>query len=146
MKNKSKFILMITSIIIILSLGYNVYQKNRINNFEKELLFNVRNNLQRFASYGGNIESQSVYAEQYASIVTAQESYILLRNSNEIDSDEWEYSLQGLFIVIKDTMLNDKEKFKEVFDEADVSKLIFKISDNFEDKYSINKVYKLLSN
>ena len=55
LKNKSKFILMITSIIIILSLGYNVYQKNRINNFEKELLFNVRNNLQRFASYGGNI-------------------------------------------------------------------------------------------
>lgn len=92
------------------------------------------------------IQSQSVYAEQYASIVTAQESYILLRNSNEIDSDEWEYSLQGLFIVIKDTMLNDKEKFKEVFDEADVSKLIFKISDNFEDKDSINKVYKLLSN
>ncbi|WP_297991948.1 hypothetical protein [uncultured Clostridium sp.] len=43
-------------------------------------------------------------------------------------------------------MLNDKEKFKEVFDEADVSKLIFKISDNFEDKDSINKVYKLLSN
>ncbi|WP_297991953.1 hypothetical protein [uncultured Clostridium sp.] len=60
MKNKSKFILMITSIIIILSLGYNVYQKNRINNFEKELLFNVRNNLQRFASYGGNIEPISL--------------------------------------------------------------------------------------
>lgn len=51
---------MITSIIIILSLGYNVYQKNRINNFEKELLFNVRNNLQRFASYGGNIEPISL--------------------------------------------------------------------------------------
>ncbi len=60
LKNKSKFILMITSIIIILSLGYNVYQKNRINNFEKELLFNVRNNLQRFASYGGNIEPISL--------------------------------------------------------------------------------------
>lgn len=60
MKNKSKFILIITSIIIILSLGYNVYQKNRINNFEKELLFNVRNNLQRFASYGGNIEPISL--------------------------------------------------------------------------------------
>ena len=100
-------------------------KKNRINNFEKELLFNVRNNLQRFASYGGNIESQSVYAEQYASIVTAQESYILLSNNNEINSDELEYSLQGLFIVIKDTMLNDKEKFKDVFDEADVSKLSY---------------------
>lgn len=60
LKNKSKFILIITSIIIILSLGYNVYQKNRINNFEKELLFNVRNNLQRFASYGGNIEPISL--------------------------------------------------------------------------------------
>ena len=71
------------------------------------------------------IQSQSVYAEQYASIVTAQESYILSSNNNEINSDELEYSLQGLFIVIKDTMLNDKEKFKVVFDEADVSKLIF---------------------
>lgn len=112
MKNKSKFILIITSIIIILSLGYNVYQKNRINNFEKELLFNVRNNLQRFASYGGNIESQSVYAEQYASIVTAQESYILLSNNNEINSDELEYSLQGLFIVIKTLCLTIKRNLK----------------------------------
>lgn len=42
-------------------------------------------------------------------------------------------------------MLNDKDKFKEVFKESEVSILMFKISDNFEDRDSINKVYKLLS-
>jgi hypothetical protein len=42
-------------------------------------------------------------------------------------------------------MLNDKKKFKEAFEQTDASRLMFKISDNFEDKDSINKVYKLLS-
>lgn len=137
---------MVTTMILVFSLGYNFYQKNRINNYKKELSFNIRNNLQRFASYGGNIENEAVYAEQYASIVTAQESYIVLSDNKGINSDEWEYSLPGLFIAIKDVMLNDKEKFKEVFEGTNASELMFKISDNFEDKDSINKVYKLLSN
>lgn len=50
--------------------------------------------------------------EQYASIVTAQESYILLSNNNEINSDELEYSLQGLFIVIKTLCLTIKRNLK----------------------------------
>lgn len=42
-------------------------------------------------------------------------------------------------------MLNDKEKFKKVFGEMDAANLIFKISDDFEDKDSIIKLNKLLS-
>lgn len=43
-------------------------------------------------------------------------------------------------------MINDKENFKESFEGTNASELMFKISDNFQDKDSINKVYKLLSN
>ena len=43
-------------------------------------------------------------------------------------------------------MLTETETYNDVLDDADVSNLIYKISDNFEDKDSINKVYKLLSN
>lgn len=146
MKNKSKFIPMVITVILVFSLGYNFYQQNKINNYKKELSSNIRKNIQRFASYGGNIDNETVYAEQYASIVTAQESYIALSDNKGIDSDEWEYSLPGLFIAIKDVMINDKESFKEAFEGTNASELMFKISDDFEDKDSINKVYKLLSN
>jgi len=43
-------------------------------------------------------------------------------------------------------MINDKDKFKEVFKGAEVSRLIFKISDDFEDKESIDKLQELLNN
>ena len=137
---------MVITVILVFSLGYNFYQQNKINNYKKELSSNIRKNIQRFASYGGNIDNETVYAEQYASIVTAQESYIALSDNKGIDSDEWEYSLPGLFIAIKDVMINDKESFKEAFEGTNASELMFKISDDFEDKDSINKVYKLLSN
>ena len=43
-------------------------------------------------------------------------------------------------------MLNNKEKFKEVFELENASELMFKISENFNDKDSINSLYKLLVN
>jgi hypothetical protein len=92
------------------------------------------------------MDNETVYAEQYASIVAAQEAYIALSDKNGIPSGEWSSSLPGLLIEIKRVMLNDKKKLKQAFEETDASKLMFKISDNFEDKDSINKVYKLLSN
>lgn len=54
----------------------------------------------------------------------------------------------GIIIItqIKYIMLNDKEKFKEVFELENVSDLMFKISENFNDKDSINSLYKLLVN
>ncbi|WP_286161263.1 hypothetical protein [Clostridium sp. KNHs214] len=42
-------------------------------------------------------------------------------------------------------MLNDKNKFKKAFKGTEGSVLMLKISDYFEDKDYINKVYKLLS-
>lgn len=54
----------------------------------------------------------------------------------------------GIIIItqIKYIMLNDKEKFKEVFELENASELMFKISENFNDKDSINSLYKLLVN
>lgn len=131
---------------LLLSLGYNFYQLNKINNYKEELTQTVRNSIQNFAGYGGNIDNEMVYAEQYASIIAAQESYFALSDENGIPNDEWEYSLPGLFIEIKRIMLNDKEKFKEVFQSENASELMFKISDNFDDKDSINKIHSLLTN
>ncbi|MEN8078366.1 hypothetical protein ABFP60_15480 [Clostridioides difficile] len=145
MKNKSKIMFMLIVGVLLISLGYNFYQQNKINNYKTELSFNVRKNLQKFAGYGGNIDNnETIYAEQYASIVAAQQSYIALSDNKGIPSDQWSSSLPGLFIEIKDVMINDKEKFKEVFAEMDTSTLIFKIADNFDDKDSISKVYELL--
>lgn len=146
MKNKSKFIVSLIVGILLLSLGYNFYQQNKINNYKKELIKTVRDNIQNFASYGGNIDNETVYAEQYASIIAARESYLALSEENGIQNDEWAYSLPGLFIEINRVMLNDKEQFKEVFQNENASELMFKISDNFDDKDSINKVYSLLTN
>ncbi|MBU3210076.1 hypothetical protein KPL28_10615 [Clostridium algidicarnis] len=105
----------------------------------------MRNNVQEFTSVSGNINDEVLYARQYASIVTAQQAYFVLSDKGGFTSDEWSSSLPGLFLEIKQVMLNDKDKFKEVFKESEVSELMFKISDNFEDGESINKVYKLLS-
>ena len=146
MKNKSKFIVSLIGGVLLLSLVYNFYQQNKINNYKEELTQAVRNNIQNFVSYGGNIDNETIYAEQYASIIAARESYFALSDKNGIPNDEWAYSLPGLFIEIKRVMLNDKEKFKEVFQDEDTSELMFKISYNFDDKDSINKIYSLLTN
>ncbi|WP_326513487.1 hypothetical protein [Clostridium intestinale] len=43
-------------------------------------------------------------------------------------------------------MINDKDRFKEIFKNVEVSKLMFKISDNFEDKEYISKLQELFNN
>ncbi|MBU3204336.1 hypothetical protein [Clostridium algidicarnis] len=140
-----KFIYTLVGGIIILSCSYNFYQHNKINAYKEELTNIVRNNVQEFASTLANTNDEVLYARKYASIVTAQQAYIVLSDKNGFTSDEWSSSLPGLFLEIKQVMINDKYKFKEVFKESEVSELMFKISDNFEDGESINKVYKLLS-
>ncbi|MBU3196740.1 hypothetical protein KPL26_08635 [Clostridium algidicarnis] len=140
-----KFIYTLVGGIIILSCSYNFYQHNKINAYKKQLTNIVRNNVQEFASTLANTNDEVIYARQYANIVTAQQAYIVLSDKNGFTSDEWSFSLPGLFLEIKQVMINDKDKFKEVFKELEVSELMFKISDNFEDGESINKVYKLLS-
>lgn len=140
-----KFICTLAGGIIILSCSYNFYQHNKINNYKKELTHIVSKNIQHFAGIAGNTNDEIIYAKQYASIVTAQEAYIALSDKNGIPSDEWSSSLPGLFVEIKRVMLNDKDKFKKAFKGPEGAALMFKISDDFEDRDSINKVYKLLS-
>ncbi|MBU3227813.1 hypothetical protein [Clostridium algidicarnis] len=140
-----KFIYTLVGGIIILSCSYNFYQHNKINAYKKQLTNIVRNNVQEFASTLANTNDEVLYARKYANIVTAQEAYFVLSDKGGFTSDEWSSSLPGLLLEIKQVMINDKYKFKEVFKESEVSELMFKISDNFEDGESINKVYKLLS-
>jgi hypothetical protein len=71
-------------------------------------------------------------------------AYIALNNKG-IPSEEWNNSLPYLFINIKRTMINDKDKFKEVFKGTEASRLMLKISDDFEDKESISKLQELLN-
>lgn len=144
MRNKLKYICIVISVFFTLSFSYNFYQYKKIKDYEEELKTNVSKNLQNFAGITGNIDNDTAYSEQYASIVAAQESYLILSDNNGIPSEEWSSSLPGLFIEIKSVMLNDKEKFEKSFKGTGASELIFKISDNFEDKDSIRKIYELL--
>lgn len=144
MKNRYKPAYILVIIIISISCIYNFYQHRKIENYKKELTNIVRKNIQQFAGISNNISDEDIYAEKYASIVTAQEAYIALNNKG-IHSEEWDNSLPYLFINIKRTMINDKDKFKEVFKGIEASRLMFKISDNFEDKESISKLQALLN-
>lgn len=146
MKNKLKYSCLLIVVIFIFLCGYNIYQYKKISDYKKGLKISVSKNLQSFAGVDFDVENESVYADQYGSISKAQESYIILNNNKGIKGEEWSSSLPGLFIAIKDVMLNDKEKFQEVFEKTDAAKLIFKISNNLEDKDSIKKAYELFSN
>ncbi|WP_315108026.1 hypothetical protein [Clostridium intestinale] len=145
MKNRYKPAYILVIIISSISCIYNFCQHTKIENYKKELTNIVRKNIQKFAGISNNISDEDIYAEKYASIVTAQEAYIALNNKG-ISSEEWDNSLPYLLINIKRTMINDKDKFKEVFKGAEASRLMFKISDDFEDKESISKLHELLNN
>ena len=143
MKKKLKFIIIFG--IIIISLGYNFYQINRMNSYKESLSNWVKENIQSFAGYSGNLDSD-IFLEQYANITVAHKLYCELIGNKGILANEWESNLAGVLTQIKYIMLNDKEKFKEVFELENASDLMFKISENFNDKDSINSLYKLLVN
>lgn len=143
LKKKFKFIAMFGIIIILL--GYNFYQTNKINSYKESLSNEVKENIQSFAGYHGNIDSD-IFIEQYANINVAHKLYCQLIDNKGILADEWKSNLVGLLAQIKYIMLNDKEKFKEVFELENGSELMFKISEDFNDKDSINSLYKLLVN
>ncbi|NEZ47297.1 hypothetical protein FDF74_08790 [Clostridium niameyense] len=145
MKKKSKCMYVLMFIIFIFQCSYNIYQHNKISGYKRQLKIIVINNLQQFASMDVSKDNEIIYAEQYASIVAAQEAYALLGDGKGIPSEEYDSTLAKSFIQIKRIMLNDKEKFKKIFGGMDASNLIFKISDDFEDKDSIIKLNKLLS-
>lgn len=143
LKKKLKFIIIFGIIIILL--GYNFYQINKINCYKESLSNGVKENIQTFAGYSGNLDSD-IFLEQYANITVAHKLYCQLIDNKGILADEWKSNLVGLLAQIKYIMLNDKEKFKEVFELENGSELMFKISEDFNDKNSINSLYKLLVN
>lgn len=143
LKKKLKFTIIFG--IIIISLGYNFYQINKINSYKENLSNVVKENIQSFAGYSGNLDSD-IFLEQYANITIAHKLYCELIGNKGILANEWDSNLAGLLTQIKYIMLNDKEKFKEVFELENASDLMLKISENFNDKDSINSLYKLLVN
>ena len=131
--------------ILATSLSFNLYQHYKIRSYKSELTDIVRNHIQSFAAYGGNIDDKALYGRRYASVVAAQEAYITLSDKNAYTSEEWKSSLPGLFVRLKYVMQNDEMKFKEAFLDKEGTELMWKISDNFEDHESISKVYQLLN-
>lgn len=87
MKKKLKYGCNVISVFLILSLSYNFYQFNKINNYKKELTSSISKNLRNFAGTAGNTYSETICSEQYANIVAAQELYFVLSDNNGIPSE-----------------------------------------------------------
>ncbi|MGL5353185.1 MAG: hypothetical protein ACRDA5_07650, partial [Clostridium sp.] len=81
------------------------------------------------------------YARLMASIESAQDLYIVLIERKGIPNDEYDRNLGGLLRDISFLMNNDKEKFEEFFSGSEIGRLMFNISNDFEDGDSIKEVY-----
>lgn len=110
------------------------------------LKHDISSNLQSFASMNGNIDDETAFASQVSSIVLAHNAYCYLYNGKDAALNERDLGLPALCIKIEEVIYNDKEKFKNVFQKPEVSELMYKIAENYEDKENISKVLKLLQN
>lgn len=144
MKRRPRLVVILVGFILVTSLSTNLYQHYKIRSYKNELTDIVRNHIQSFAAYGGYVEDKAVYARKYANIVAAQEAYITLSDESVYSEVEWESTLFGLFVRLKQVMQTDEMKFKEAFLDTEGTELMWKISDNFEDHESITKLYQLL--
>lgn len=145
MRKNRKLMRGMLMVILVASVGISIYQGYKLRVYERELTYIVENHLQIFAANAGQVKDKRIYAEQFANLTAAREAYIVLSEKSAYDEGEWEESLLGLITRLKQVMEFDEEKFREVFSDMDVSKLMFDISDDFEDHESIRKVYELLN-
>lgn len=145
MKKNLKLICIILGIILLISVSYNFYQYKKIINYKNKLTITTRQYIEHFAALSDNVDDEHIYAEKYASIIIAKEAYINSKDNHMISKGEEPYSLSILLLEIETIMRNDKENFKKVLQNTDFSDLLFKISNNLEDKNSINKAQNLLS-
>ncbi|NKF06183.1 hypothetical protein J1C67_02380 [Clostridium gasigenes] len=144
-RNKLKSIVLpVLTIIIIVSIGYNIYQDSKIKRYKEELGIIVSQGIESFASKSGSLSDELVYAEQYGDIASAHMAYVTLSEGDGISSEEYTSSLAMLLLNIKILMLNDKSKVEKALLNNNGSELMFRISNNFEDTESIEKVFKLL--
>lgn len=145
MEKKRILLMRLLIVFLVASVGISIFQSYKVSVYERELTRVVENHLQIFAANAGQVEDKRIYAEQFANLTAAQEAYIVLSEKSAYDEGEWEESLPGLIIRLKQVMVNDEEKFREAFSETGVRRLMFDISDDFEDHESIRKVYELLN-
>ena len=145
MEKKRILLMRLLIVFLVASVGISIFQSYKVSVYERELTYIVENHLQIFAANAGQVEDKRIYAEQFANLTAAQEAYIVLSEKSAYDEREWEESLPGLIIRLKQVMVNDEEKFREAFSETGVRRLMFDISDDFEDHESIRKVYELLN-
>lgn len=139
------------AILLLISLGFNFYsyknnstKKGTNNELSDFLRHDITSNLQSFAGMNGNVDDEAAFASQISSIVAAHNAYCYLHNGEDAVLDERNLGLPALCIKIEEVIYNDKAKFKEVFQKPEVSELMYKIADNYEDKENISKIIKLL--
>ena len=127
------------------SLHKTIEVSNKENNDLDEMLkHDISSNLQSFASMNGNINDETAFASQVSSITSAHNAYCYLYNGKDASLNERDLGLPALCIKIEEDIYNAREKFKNVFQKAEVSELMYKIAENYEDKENISKVLKLL--
>ena len=163
MTSNKKILLLV--LLLLVSLGFNIYSlknsnstnedKSKVsseisdkgnNDLDEMLKHDISSSLQSFASMNGNIDDESAFASQVSSIVSAHNAYCYLYNGKDAELNERDLGLPALCIKIEEVIYNDKEKFKSVFQKPEVSELMYKIAENYEDKENISKVLKLLQN
>lgn len=161
-KKKDKKIVLL-AILLLVSLGFNFYnfknkdskneEKSKVstevinkenNDLDEMLKHDISSNLQSFASMNGNINDETAFASQVSSITSAHNAYCYLYNGKDASLNERDLGLPALCIKIEEVIYNDREKFKNVFQKPEVSELMYKIAENYEDKENISKVLKLL--
>ncbi|SFU34683.1 hypothetical protein SAMN04487886_101028 [Clostridium sp. DSM 8431] len=144
-KNKTNYFMKFLIIILVLSAGYNIHQKNNEKEINARLTQTIKASLQNFASASTCIDDEVSYAKKYAEVVSAKNAYAVLMGNKVVFKEEGNYNLLGLLDKIQHVMSDDKDKFKDVFKESYVCGLMFEISDDFEDREAINEICRLLN-
>ena len=145
MKGKINGLKIISLIAVLTLFGFNLYQGAKVKEYKDALTMEVHQNLQKFASTSGSDYSDSlIYVEAYAAIESAFNAFVIVSEVKGYTDEEYNKSLPKLLLTLKTLMLNDKGKVVAAFKDTDGGRLIFKISDDFNDKESISKMLELL--
>lgn len=132
-------------ICLMISMVFNLYYKRKLEHYREYCGNKMMNELQEFADEIENgLNNENAYVKAYGDIAVAQSSLAAVGEGRGILSDEWNYSLARLLIEIKRKMVNNKEDFIREFQNSEAAELMYKISHDFEDKESIEKIFQLL--
>lgn len=137
--------MVILIIISISSMVFSIKNKFEMKKQKEALTIQIKNNLESFASRARNgLSNEKLYAEQYAHIAVAKELMNQLNLGKTYPSEEYTYSLSNLLQQFEIIMIEDKNRVEKIINSEEVSKLIFDIALNFENKEAIKRLLDLL--